>query len=112
MKITPDLHVILASEMDENSSEDDSSIFAEDTGSSMVADFNSPNEPVDVVEDITGEDDLLSDRSSPASLTVNNGTPNIKPRAYQTEMLEESLARNIIVAVSPLGPWKSCIDIS
>jgi len=45
------------------------------------------------------EDDLFSDHASIASLTLDDGTPNIKPRAYQVEMLEESLKKNIIVAV-------------
>lgn len=55
----------------------------------------------EIVEDLTGEnaeDDLLSDQSSLASLNLSDGMPSIKPRDYQTEMLEESLKHNIIVA--------------
>jgi superfamily II DNA or RNA helicase len=52
----------------------------------------------EVIEDLTGEDEILSDQSSLLSLSLSDGTPNIKPRAYQIEMLEESLKRNIIVA--------------
>ena len=55
--------------------------------------------PDEVVEDLTGEDDLLSNSvSSLSSLKLSDGTPNIKPRSYQIEMLEESLKHNIIVA--------------
>ncbi len=51
------------------------------------------------VEDLTEEDKFLSDTSSLSSLILNDGPPKIKPRPYQLEMLEESLKRNIIVAV-------------
>jgi hypothetical protein len=54
------------------------------------------------VEDLTGEiDEILSDESSPAPLTLQDGTPVVKPRPYQLEMVEESKNHNIIVAVSP-----------
>jgi hypothetical protein len=54
------------------------------------------------VEDLTGEiDELMSDKSSPAPLTLQDGTPVLKPRPYQLEMVEESKNHNIIVAVSP-----------
>jgi superfamily II DNA or RNA helicase len=52
----------------------------------------------EIVEDITGRGDFLNDESSSATLNLSDGTPSIKPRAYQTEMLEESLKHNIIVA--------------
>ena len=55
----------------------------------------------EIVDDLTGEngqDGWLSDQSSLASLDSSDGIPSIKPRAYQTEMLEESLKHNIIVA--------------
>jgi hypothetical protein len=56
----------------------------------------------EIVEDLTGEiDELLSNKSSPASLSLQDGPPVVKPRPYQLEMLEESKKRNIIVAVSP-----------
>lgn len=52
----------------------------------------------EIVEDIT----VMEDASSPAStiLEPNDGVPKIKARPYQKEMLEESLRKNIIVAVS------------
>lgn len=58
------------------------------------------DEPIkEVVEDFTGEDESLSsDKSSLASLNLSDEAPSIKPRAYQLEMLEESLKHNIIVA--------------
>jgi hypothetical protein len=54
------------------------------------------------VEDLTGEiDELLSNSSSAAPLALQDGTPIVKPRPYQLEMVEESKKHNIIVAVSP-----------
>ncbi|KAG0646281.1 ATP-dependent helicase DCL-2 [Hyphodiscus hymeniophilus] len=53
----------------------------------------------EVVDDLTGEDDLPSDSaSSLPSLHLSDGTPIVKPRSYQVEMLEESLKHNIIIA--------------
>lgn len=53
-----------------------------------------------LVEDLTGSDKFLSDESSLASLVLKDDEPpKIKPRPYQKEMFEESLTRNIIVAV-------------
>jgi hypothetical protein len=54
----------------------------------------------EIVEDLTGEVEFLSDEGSLDSLNLNDGAPAIIPRAYQIEMVEESLKRNIIVAVS------------
>jgi ERCC4-related helicase len=70
----------------------------------------SPKE--EIVEDHTGEDNLPSDEdgASPPSLNLQDGTPNIKPRAYQLEMLEESLKRNIIIAADT-GSGKTHIAI-
>ena len=51
-----------------------------------------------VVDDLTGEDGFFSDQSSLSSLKLSDGSPSIKPRAYQLEMLEESLKQDIIVA--------------
>lgn len=53
----------------------------------------------ETLQDLTGEAD---DAASPSSLnlTDSNGTPVIRPRPYQEEMVQESLKRNIIVAVS------------
>lgn len=57
-----------------------------------------------IVEDHTDEDRLLSDTSSLSSLVPRDGHPEIKPRPYQLEMFEESLKRNIIVAVCHPSP--------
>jgi len=53
-----------------------------------------------IVDDAIGIDDFLANEGSVAPLTLDDGSPSIKPRPYQLEMLEESLKRNIIVAVS------------
>jgi len=82
-----------------DSSDDDSSLhlFNENTELNPRA-----NEEVVVVngDESREEDDCLSDQSSLAALTLDDASPVIKPKAYQLEMLEESLKRNIIVAVS------------
>jgi len=54
-----------------------------------------------VVEDLTNNelDEFLSDESSLASLTLDDGTPSIKPRPYQLEMVQESLSKSIIIAM-------------
>ena len=54
--------------------------------------------PMEVVETLTGEDDLLSDSQSVVSPHFSDAIPTVKPRSYQTEMLEESLKHNIIIA--------------
>ena len=36
---------------------------------------------------------------SPPTFNLNDGSPSIKARAYQVEMLEESVAKNVIVAM-------------
>ena len=60
-----------------------------------------------IIEDLTGEDDLLSEsQSSLASLNLSDGTPSVKPRSYQTEMFEESLKHNIIF-VAATGSGKT-----
>jgi hypothetical protein len=60
----------------------------------------------EVVDDQTGEADaFLNDASSLSSLSLSDGQPTIKPRPYQEEMVEESLKRNIIVAVSYAVTW-------
>lgn len=54
----------------------------------------------EVVEDHTNEvDDFSSDDDSPASLILDDGIPAIKPRPYQLEMVQESLSKNIIIAM-------------
>lgn len=56
--------------------------------------------PDEIVEDLTDAiDDFLSDEGSLSSLSLADGSPVIKPRPYQLEMVEESLKKNIIVAV-------------
>jgi hypothetical protein len=66
----------------------------------------------EIVEDLTGEiDELLSNSSSPASLTLQDGPPVVKPRPYQLEMVEESKKRNIIVAVSPAENCKPAASL-
>jgi hypothetical protein len=51
----------------------------------------------EVVEDLTSEEHILSPASTVA---LQDGVAVIKPRPYQTEMVEESLKKNVIVAVS------------
>lgn len=59
-----------------------------------------------LVQDLTDEDKFLSDEGSLSSLILKDGPPEIKPRPYQLEMFEESLKRNVIVAVcSRLLQW-------
>lgn len=53
----------------------------------------------EVIEDLTNEAGLDS-VAQPSSSSPIIGPVTIKPRPYQTEMVEESLRRNIIVAVS------------
>jgi hypothetical protein len=60
----------------------------------------------EIVEDLTGEADaFVNDEASLSSLSLVDGLPVIKPRPYQTEMVQESLKRNIIVTVSFLAVW-------
>lgn len=55
----------------------------------------------EIVEDLTGEGDVcLDDEESLSSVGLGGGPPVLKPWSYQTEMLQESLRRNVIVAVS------------
>lgn len=59
-----------------------------------------PRLPDEIVEDLTNPiNNLLSDKGSHASLTLDDGTPAIKPRPYQLEMVQESLNKNIIIAM-------------
>lgn len=53
-----------------------------------------------VKEKLNDNDAFLSDSDSLRSLIIQDGLPVIKPRPYQKEMLQESLKRNVIVAVS------------
>ena len=54
----------------------------------------------EIVNDLTAEEDVLTNVSNANLFDLSGQTPIIKPRAYQIEMLEESLRHNIIVAVS------------
>lgn len=65
-----------------------------DTASSVQAARESSEDEIDA---------FLSDGNSLNSLILDDGPPVIRPRPYQKEMLEESLKRNIIVAVSSYG---------
>ena len=74
------------------------SAFSKAANSTTIAEvaFEAPQ----VQEEISDIDAFLSDSDSLKSLVIEDGPPVIKPRPYQKEMLEESLRRNIIVAVS------------
>jgi superfamily II DNA or RNA helicase len=78
---------------------------ASDVSETVLAPFDKdelPHLPDEVVEDQTKTkevDDFLSDDDSPASLILDDGTPAIKPRPYQLEMVQESMSKNIIVAM-------------
>lgn len=66
-----------------------------------------------VQEEISDIDAFLSDSDSLKSLVIQDGPPVIKPRPYQKEMLEESLRRNVIVAVSNCGrEWRRLRGVS
>ena len=53
--------------------------------------------PADNITKASGDEILEDKEESPAPDIIN-------PRAYQREMLEQSLERNVIVAVSSLSP--------
>ncbi|TVY20766.1 Dicer-like protein 2 [Lachnellula arida] len=54
----------------------------------------------EIVEDLTGEADVcLNDEEALSSVGLGGGPPVLKPWSYQTEMLQESLRRNVIVAM-------------
>lgn len=53
--------------------------------------------PADDITKASGDEILEDKEESPAPEIIN-------PRAYQREMLEQSLERNVIVAVSSLSP--------
>jgi superfamily II DNA or RNA helicase len=59
-----------------------------------------PPLPEEIVEDLTNDKiNDFSGEGSRASLTLDDGTPSIKPRPYQLEMVQESLSKNIIIAM-------------
>jgi len=55
-----------------------------------------------VIIDPAGQNGFEIDDAFVPTIKVKDDTLEIKPRAYQIEMLEESLKHNIIVAVSLL----------
>ena len=77
------------------------STFAKAASSTRIAEVTV--EAPKVQEEISDIDAFLSDSDSLKSLVIQDGPPVIKPRPYQKEMLEESLRRNVIVAVSNCG---------
>src|SRR4051794_6354812 len=79
-------------DLDDPSSSSDEYEKEEDLGEAVIN-----NE--EIVEDLTVEESIPSPRSADG---LQDGVPVIKARAYQTEMMEESLKKNIIVAVSVL----------
>jgi superfamily II DNA or RNA helicase len=81
---------------------EDSDDSASDVSETILAPFDEDDlsRLHEVVEDLTKWiDDFLSDESSLASLTLDDDTPSIKPRPYQLEMVQESLDKNIIIAM-------------
>ena len=75
-----------------SSSEEFENDFEEEADAVEAADVNN-----EVVEDLTAEECIPSPGSTEA---LQDGVPTIKARPYQKEMMEESLKKNIIVAVS------------
>jgi hypothetical protein len=88
-----------------NDSDDASSRSSDNTGARPDEVDTVESKRREVVIDLAGQDELESDESSPPSIQLSDEAPDIKPRAYQIEMLEESLKRNIIVAVSFVVGW-------
>lgn len=80
---------------------DDSDDSSSETSEVLLSPSDDEIPVLDNIEevDLTNEDEFLSDTASLASLVLTGGPPVLKPRPYQREMLEESLKRNIIVAV-------------
>jgi superfamily II DNA or RNA helicase len=82
---------------------DDSDEALSDVSETVLADFDNDELPIvpdELIEDLTdGINDFLSDESSLASLNLEDDPPVIKPRPYQLEMVQESLNKNIIIAM-------------
>jgi hypothetical protein len=76
---------------------------ASEASGNLVLDQDPDELPVpaqELVIDLAADgSDASSKKRSPISLIGDDSAPVIKPRAYQLEMVEESLKRNIIVAV-------------
>lgn len=53
----------------------------------------------EVVEDFTGETEEIDVNAPFLSPLTDGGKPKVTPRAYQLEMLDESLKQNTVVAV-------------
>jgi hypothetical protein len=92
--------------MMETHDDEESAVFVEmsETVKLQGEDKNTARPTKESVEDLTTEivdvssDDAASDEI--VNVDLGNGEVAFKPRAYQIEMLEESLKRNIVVAVS------------
>jgi replicative superfamily II helicase len=82
---------------------DDSGDSASDVSDTILVPFDEdepPRLPGEIVDDLANEiDDFSSDEGSLASLRLDDGSPVIKPRPYQLEMVQESLSKNIIIAM-------------
>ncbi|CZS99458.1 related to Dcl-2 dicer RNA helicase/RNAseIII CAF [Rhynchosporium agropyri] len=81
------------------------------TGTSTVKDtiFTTTEVP-EAEEDLANIDAALSDSDNLKGLNIQDGPPVVKPRPYQKEMLQESLKRNIIVAMDT-GSGKTHIAV-
>ncbi|CZR52993.1 related to Dcl-2 dicer RNA helicase/RNAseIII CAF [Phialocephala subalpina] len=91
---------------DDSSSESSDTILDLHQDNSGEIPFTTP-----LAEDLTDEDKFLSDESSLTSLVLKDDEPpKIKPRPFQREMFEESLRRNIIVAMDT-GSGKTHIAV-
>lgn len=57
---------------------------------------------IEIIDDRTGEDDDMSSEDGPRTpaTTMSEGKQTVTARTYQLEMLDESLKKNIIIAVS------------
>jgi hypothetical protein len=77
-------------DLDDSSSSSDEFENEEDLGEAAIKN-------VEVVEDLAVEESIPSPGSAEG---LQDGVPIIKARPYQKEMMEESLKKNIIVAVS------------
>ncbi|KAH8687850.1 hypothetical protein BGZ60DRAFT_394641, partial [Tricladium varicosporioides] len=54
----------------------------------------------EIIEDLTAEESVSpDDQEIPIPTSAKDAAPVVRPRSYQYEMLEESLKRNIIVAM-------------
>ena len=85
----------------EESSSDTSSTVLDLANKDLNDARENTNEGKEITEDLTTEDACtINGESTSIPSSPIEGLPVIKSRPYQLEMLEESLKRNIIVAVS------------